>query len=91
MKDLGYEDRLHRLLFFTLEKRHLRGYDYFVKYIKGDFSNNNKLFTARPLKGTCDHAFRLEERRFNCRLQKGFFTVRVVKNLKLPSLGCSTS
>ena len=49
------------------------------KYCTGDLSIGKKLFREREFNKTCGHSLKLEEKRFNLKLRKGFFTVRAVR------------
>lgn len=57
------------------------------KYLNGDASIREKLFSLRVCKRTRGHTMRLEEKRFNLKLGRGFFTVRVIRTWNsLPQL-----
>lgn len=78
LKDLSFEQRLHTLSSFSLEKRCLRGEMIAIyTFLNGDSSIGKKLFSLRLLKGTCGHSMKVEEKWFNLKLHKGFFTVRI--------------
>ena len=80
MEDLSYEERLQSLNLFSLEKRRLRGDMISIyKYSNGDPSIVNRLFSKREFKMTRGHSLKLEEKRFNRKLRRGFFTVRAVR------------
>lgn len=49
------------------------------KYLTGEPSIGQKLFMGREFKKTRGHSLKLEEKPFNLKLYRGFFTVRVVR------------
>ena len=80
LEDLSYEERLQALNLFSLEKRRLRGDMISIyKYCTGDPTIGIKLFRRREFNKTRGHSLQLEEKRFNLKLRRGFFTVRAAR------------
>ena len=80
LEDLSYEERLRALNLFSLEKRRLKGDMISIyKYCTGDPTIGIKLFRRREFNKTRGHSLQLEEKRFNLKLRRGFFTVRAAR------------
>lgn len=80
LEDHSYEERLQELNLFSLEKRRLRG-DMILMYkccTGDDPSIGKKLFSSKANK-TRGHSLKLEEKRFNLKTRRRFFTVRTVR------------
>uniref|UniRef100_UPI001D0F42FD hypothetical protein n=1 Tax=Klebsiella pneumoniae TaxID=573 RepID=UPI001D0F42FD len=92
MEDLSYEERLRELNLFSLERRRLRGdMISMYKYRTGDPTIGRKLFQEREYKKTRGHSLKLEEKRFNLKMRRGFFTVRAVRMWKSSNKKSSSS
>jgi len=82
LQHLCYEDRLRKLVWFSLERRRLWGdLTAAFQYLKGTHRKDREnIFSKACCDRTRGNIFKLREGRFSLNIRNKFFTMRVVKH-----------